>query len=114
MEEVQSPTSPTNMTYTQPGTTQHSKRASILSAAKGLHGAGEALRGSVNTTLAKGIRDDVEMERQRVIKEQGMRELRESGFRDKAGDRLRRRSGSIGLRSGDPGAGLSRVDEVSV
>lgn len=79
-----------------------------MSTVKGLHGAGEALRGTVNATIAKGMHDEKEWEQQRLIKEQGIREFRESGFREKAEQRgMRRRSGSRELR----GSGLERVDE---
>jgi len=74
---------------------------------KGLHGAGEAIRGTVNAGIAKGTGDTAEMEKQRIIREEGLREVNGSGFREKAEVRLRRRSGSQGLRSGV----LERVDE---
>ncbi|KAL3424185.1 hypothetical protein PVAG01_03466 [Phlyctema vagabunda] len=116
-EQLRSPVSPSspvssNTNYSRPAATPVSRRENLLHAAKGLHGAGEALRGTVNSKLAHGMRDEVEMEKQRVIREQGLKEMRESGFRDKAGDRLRRRSGSQGLRTG--GGGLDRVDEAVV
>jgi len=94
-----------------------SKKDSMMSAVKGIHGAGEALRGTVNGTIARGVRDKTELERSREVREQGLSEFRSSGlregFREKAEGRMRtrRRSGSA-----NPGEGhghvLDRVDEV--
>lgn len=80
-------------------------------AVKGIHGASEALRGSVNSTIAKGVGDQADYDRQIAIKQQGMREFTDSGFREKAEGRLRRRSASRELRSGVVDGGLERVDE---
>ena len=79
----------------------------MMNTFKGLHGAGDALRGAVNSTIAKGMHDTAEEERQKQIREQGMSEFRGSGLREQAGglregfrqkaeerNRLRRRSGS--------------------
>jgi len=80
---------------------------------KGIHGAGDVIRGSVNSTIAKGVGDTAEQERMRLVREQGLSQFRDSGlregFREKAEGRMRsrRRSGSA-----NPGEGLSRVDEV--
>jgi len=120
-----SPISPTTRpktpNFSRPGVTgvtgvtaqgEGGKRTSVISAMKGLHGAGEALRGSVNSTIAKGVGDTAEQERMRAVREQGINEFRGSGiregFREKAEGRmrLRRRSGSA-----NPGEGLARVDE---
>jgi hypothetical protein len=92
---------------------------------KGLHGAGEALRGTVNSTIAKGMHDTAEEERQRQIREQGMNEFRGSGLREQAGglregfrqkaeerNRLRRRSGSA--QRPQVGHTLDRVEEREV
>ena len=83
------------------------RKESMMNTFKGLHGAGEALRGAVNSTIAKGMHDTAEEERQRQIREQGMSEFRGSGLREQAGglregfrqkaeerNRLRRQSGS--------------------
>ena len=93
INEQQTPNSPTkpNVNFSRPG----GKRESIANAARGIHGAGEALRGSVNSAIAGGLRDQKDLEQNQAIKEQGMREFTNSGFREKAGNRLRRRSGGI-------------------
>lgn len=106
-------------------TTTHAasgKRQNVISAFKGLHGAGEALRGTVNSTIAHGMHDTAEEERQRAIREQGMNEFRGSGLREQAGglregfrqkaeerNRLRRRSGSAQRQQ--VGHTLDPVDE---
>jgi len=59
-----------------------------VGAIKGIHGAGEAFRGAVNGSIAKVGGDSSDMEKQRIVKEDGMRALRESGFREKAEGRL--------------------------
>lgn len=101
------------------------KRDSVMKGLKGLHGAGEALRGAVNSTIAKGMHDSAEEERQRQIREQGINEFRESGLREQAGglregfrqkaeerNRLRRRSGSA--QRPQVGHTLDRVEEREV
>lgn len=101
------------------------KRDSMMNAFKGLHGAGEALRGTVNSTIAKGMHDSAEEERQRAIREQGMSEFRGSWLREQAGglregfrqkaeerNRLRRRSGSA--QRPQVGHTLDRVEEREV
>jgi hypothetical protein len=100
----------------------HGKRESVFNAFKGLHGAGEALRGTVNSTIAHGMHDTAEEERQKAIREQGMTEFRGSGLREQAGglregfrqkaeerNRLRRRSGSA--QRPQVGHTLDRVEE---
>jgi len=78
------------------------KRESLFNTMKGLHGAGEALRGTVNGTIAKGMRDSAEEERMRAVRERGTAEWKGSGlsertsglregFREKAGERMRTR-----------------------
>ncbi|KAI9745113.1 MAG: hypothetical protein M1818_001391 [Claussenomyces sp. TS43310] len=103
------PTSPSSSANFSRPLGTHSSR--LTNAFKGLHGAGEAIRGTLNSTVAKGLGDDADMERQRDIKEQGLREVRDSGFRDKAQTRLRRRSASRELKSGMVDGRLERVDE---
>ncbi|KAH8592543.1 hypothetical protein B0O99DRAFT_689686 [Bisporella sp. PMI_857] len=104
--------------FSRPDAAHHaSKRESVGNVVKGIHGAGEALRGTVNSTIARGMGDAAELERSRSVKEQGLNEFRGSGlregFREKAEGRMkiRRRSGSA-----NPGEGhghvLDRVDEV--
>lgn len=66
-----------------------------MNAARGIHGAGEALRGSVNSAIAEGFGDQKDLEQNQVVKAQGMRDFTNSGFREKAGNRLRRRSRGI-------------------
>lgn len=105
--------------FSRPGVTGGSKRENLMQAAKGLHGAGEALRGTVNHTLAKGIGDKAEQERARIVREDGMNEFRGSGlregFREKAEGRMRlkRRSGGA-TNLGSAPQGLHQVDEASV
>lgn len=68
------------------------------------------MRGSVNSTIAKGVGDKEEQERMRAVREQGMADFRSSGiregFREKAEGRIsrRRRSGSA-----NPGEGTGHV-----
>jgi len=104
--------------FSRPDAATHvSKKDSMMNAVKGIHGAGEALRGTVNGTIARGVRDKAELERSREVREQGLSDFRSSGlregFREKAEGRMRtrRRSGSA-----NPGEGhghiLDRVDEV--
>lgn len=87
----------------------------MLGAIKGIHGAGEALRGSVNSTIAKSVGDTAEQQRMKAVREKGMEEFRGSGiregFREKAEGRMRtrRRSGSANPGEGFPG--LQRVEE---
>lgn len=101
------------------------KRESLSAAFKGLHGAGEALRGTVNSTIAKGMHDTAEEERMRAVREKGMGEWRGSGlservpqgiregFREKAGDRLRTRrlSQGNGVHGSEGPHGLGVVEE---
>ncbi|QSZ31102.1 hypothetical protein DSL72_000663 [Monilinia vaccinii-corymbosi] len=80
-----------NVNFSRPG----GKRESISNAARGIHGAGEALRGSVNSAIAGGFGDQQDLEQNRAIKEQGLKDLTNSGLREKAGHILKRRSGGI-------------------
>ncbi|KAG9247592.1 hypothetical protein BJ878DRAFT_414526 [Calycina marina] len=119
-----SPTSPVvpgrveTPNFSRPDAAAHvSRREGLLKAAKGLHGAGDAIRGTVNGTIARGTGDAAEQERARVIKERGMVDFNSSGlregFREKAEGRMRtrRRSGSANPGEGQ-GHVLDRVDEV--
>ena len=100
-----------------------SKRQSLGIALKGLHGAGEAIRGTVNTKIAHGMHDTAEEERMKAVREQGINEFRGSGLYDRSGGvregfreksevqqgrRLRKRSLSRGPQLGH---GLDAVDE---
>ena len=127
-----SPSSPTRANF---GTTTsisadgpsqpHGKRESLFGAIKGLHGAGEALRGTVNGTIAKASHDTVEEERMRTIREKGMGEWRASGlseragglregFREKAGERQKNRRLSVGkgVHGSEGPGGLGPVEEL--
>lgn len=120
----QAPPPVPTQSQTQPEAQPHaSKGQSLGSALKGLHGAGEALRGAVNSTIAKGMHDSAEEEKMRALRKQGMSDFRGSrlyeksgglreGFRAKAevaqGRRLRKRSLSRGPQLGH---GLDVVDE---
>lgn len=104
--------------FSRPDAAAHvSKRENVMSAVKGIHGAGEALRGTVNGTIARGVGDSAELERSRGVRDQGVNEFRSSGiregFREKAEGRMRtrRRSGSANPGEGQ-GHVLDRVDEV--
>jgi hypothetical protein len=127
-----SPSSPTreNLGTTtsisaDPPSHPHGKRESLFGAIKGLHGASEALRGTVNGTIAKASHDTVEEERMRAIREKGMGEWRGSGlseragglregFREKAGERQRNRRLSVGtgVHGSEGPGGLGPVEEL--
>ena len=80
---------------------------------KALHGAGEALRGTVNSKIAGKLGDEQDAVNQRKVREQGLREVRETGIRDRVplvhGGKLRKRSLSRGM--GEERRPLERVDE---
>ncbi|PQE04270.1 hypothetical protein CJF31_00004207 [Rutstroemia sp. NJR-2017a BVV2] len=101
--QPQAPPSPgsSSVNFSRPG----GKRENLLIAAKGLHGAGEALRGTVNSAIAGGFGDQRDLEKNRMIKEQGMREYTSSGFRERAEGKLRRKSGNVN----SVGVGAERV-----
>jgi hypothetical protein len=101
--QEQAPPSPgsSSVNFSRPG----GKRENLLAAAKGLHGAGEALRGTVNSAIAGGFGDQRDLEKNRMIKEQGMREYTSSGFRERAEGKLRRKSGNVN----SVGVGAERV-----
>lgn len=104
------------------------KRGSVTAAIKGLHGAGEALRGTVNSTIARGMHDSAEEERMRAVRDKGVGEWKTSGlservpaglregFREKAGDRLRTRrlSQGNGIHGSEGPNGLDPVEERSI
>jgi hypothetical protein len=104
------------------------KRGSVTAAIKGLHGAGEALRGTVNSTIARGMHDSAEEERMKAVRDKGVGEWRGSGlservpvglregFREKAGDRLRTRrlSQGNGVHGSEGPNGLDPVEERSI
>lgn len=109
----------------EPSHQPHGKRESLFGAIKGLHGAGEALRGTVNGTIAKASHDTAEEERMRAIKDKGMGEWRGSGlkeragglregFREKAGERQRHRrlSAGTGVHGSEGPGGLGPVEEI--
>jgi hypothetical protein len=100
---------------------------------KGLRGASEAIRGTVNSTIAKGMHDSVEEERMRAVREKGAAEWKGSGlsekfgerghglregFREKAEGRMRLRRASRGEAPGVHGSegpgGLEAVEERSL
>jgi len=101
------------------------KRESLTAAFKGLHGAGEALRGTVNSKIARGMHDTAEEERMRVVREKGVGEWRGSGlservppglregFREKAEGRMRARrlSQGNGVHGSEGPGGLGVVEE---
>jgi hypothetical protein len=116
----------TTTTVTTSGSPTHKhqgKRESLFGAIKGLHGAGEALRGTVNGTIAKGMHDTEEEERMRAVRESGTAEWKGSGlseragglregFREKAGERQRRRlSWGTGVHGSEGPNGLGVVEE---
>lgn len=86
---------------------------------KALHGAGEALRGTVNSKIAGRLGDEQDAANQRGVREQGLREVRETGLRDRVppvlvhGGKLRKRSLSRGLGE-ERRRPLERVDESGV
>ncbi|KAB8360955.1 hypothetical protein FH972_024687 [Carpinus fangiana] len=74
-----------------------SGRGGLSGTLKGIRGAGEAIRGSVNSKIAKGLGEETELENSRMIREQGLQEYRGSGVEtgirsvmEKAGDRQQR------------------------
>ncbi len=78
---------------------------------KGIHGAGEAIRGTVNSKIAGRLGDETDAMNQRMVKEQGLREVRESGIRERThGGKLRKRS--LSREMGGDRRGLERVDET--
>lgn len=120
------PSASTSSHYThlasQPSTnTKPTNRSSIGGAIRGIRGASEALRGTVNQGIAKGVHDKEEEARMRAIREKGMEDFRESGlregFRQKAGERQRKRSqdyGYNGVYGSEGPGGLDPVEERSV
>ncbi len=122
LESEPAPASPTHSHFnfsrpkfagTADSTGHHGKRDGIKSAAIGLRGAGDALRGTINSAAAKMMHDEEDYARQKAIQEHGLRDMEKSGYTvDSSGaHRVRRRSGSQGLRSGANGRSMGTVDE---
>lgn len=117
------PTSPSHFNFSRPKTVQptpatdstghHGKLDGIKSAAIGIRGAGDALRGTINSAAAKVMHDEEDYARQKAIQEQGLRNMERGGYTvDSSGaHRVRRRSGSQGLRTGPNGRPMGTVDE---
>jgi len=91
---------------------------------KGIHGAGDAIRGSVNEKIAHGLHDHAEEERMRAIREKGVGDWRSSGldvksqglregFREKAEGRIRSRRSSrdAGVHGSEGPGGLEPLPE---
>jgi hypothetical protein len=96
---------------------------------KGVHGAGEAIRGSVNQRIAHSMHDPAEEERMRAVREKGMNEWKGSGlservpvglregFREKAEGRMRVRRASqdrTGVHGSEGPGGLGVVEESRI
>lgn len=118
-----SPSTSSHYTHlaSQPSTSTKPNRTSIGGAIRGIRGASEALRGTVNQGIAKGVHNKEEEARMRAVRHQGMEEFRESGlregFRQKAGERQRKRSrdyGHNGIYGSEGPGGLDPVEERSV
>jgi len=97
------------------------KREALTSTMKGLHGAGEAIRGTINSGIARGLNDREEEEKMRAVREQGASEFRGSGlregFREKAEGRMRLRRKSVeqrGIYGSEGPGGLDAVEERSI
>lgn len=94
-------TSPTGnvSNFSRPG----GRRDNIKSAALGLHGTGETLRGAINKKASELMHDSPEtIAKQQQIRDQGLREVRSSDLMSKFsigntgdGNRLKRRSGNF-------------------
>lgn len=54
------------------GAAKLGRREGMLSTTNGLHGADEAIRRTVNGTIARCVGDKAELERAKVVKEQGI------------------------------------------
>ncbi|EKD13217.1 hypothetical protein MBM_08660 [Drepanopeziza brunnea f. sp. 'multigermtubi' MB_m1] len=124
------PPAPGARTSVASGSTSQLKPArklqGVASTLKGLHGAGEALRGSVNGRIAHVTRDQAEEERMRAVREKGLGEWRGSGldaksaglregFREKAEGRMRTRRASRdrdGVHGSEGPNGLEAVHET--
>ncbi|KAK6586163.1 hypothetical protein PZA11_001220 [Diplocarpon coronariae] len=102
------------------------ERKGFTATLKGLHGAGEALRGSVNEKIAHVAHDQAEEERMRAVREKGIGEWRNSGldtrskglregFREKAEGRINLRRASRdrdGVHGSEGPNGLEAVKET--
>jgi hypothetical protein len=102
-------------------TTAPSRREGIANTLKGLHGAGEAIRGTINSGIARGLHDREEEERMRAVRDQGVGEFKGSGlregFREKAEGRMRLRRKSVeqrGVYGSEGPHGLDSVEERSI
>jgi hypothetical protein len=114
------PISPTGPTHSAPQRTGHGLSNTI----RGIRGASEALRGTVNMGIAKGVRNAEEEARMREIRNEGMQDFRDSGlregFRTKAGERQRERrrsrdgTGNVGVYGSEGPGGLDPVEERSI
>jgi len=71
------------------------KRQSLRSAFKGLRGAGEAVRGAVNESVAHAMRDTAEEERMHAIRKQGLNDWKDSGLRERVPVGRRGRDGAV-------------------
>jgi len=98
-----------------------SKRGTLTSTIKGIHGAGEAIRGTINGGIARSLNDREEEEKMRAVKAQGASEFRGSGlregFREKADSRMRLRRKSVeqrGVYGSEGPQGLDVVEERSI
>ena len=104
-----------------------SHRQSLTNAFKGISGASEVLRGTINSGIAKGTHDKAEQERMRAIREQGMKDYKASGLQEKVwggrtvergsdgSRRLRKRSLSRnGVHGTEGPGGLEAVEERSI
>lgn len=86
------------------------RKGGLSGTLKGIRGAGDALRGSVNGGIAKGLGDEVELEKARKVRQDGMNNYRGSGIessvnrlQEKAGARQSGRGGGV-LRENIPSA----------
>lgn len=111
----------------QPPPKHQGKRETLFGAIKGIHGASEAVRGTVNAKIAKVSHDTAEEERMKAIREKGIGEWRGSGlaeragglregFREKAGERQRHRrlSAGNGVHGSEGPNGLGVVEEREI
>lgn len=97
---------------------------------KGIQGASDVIRGTVNSNIAKVTREKEEAERQRAIREKGLAEYRSSGLQEQmrgwggrvpvgqkadGTTRLRKRSLSRnGVHGSEGPSGLEPVEERSI
>ncbi len=72
-----------------------SKRQSLRSAFKGLRGAGDAVRGAVNESVAHALHDTAEEERMHAIRKQGLTDWKDSGLRERVPVGRKGRDGAV-------------------